>query len=714
MRKSLTQAVAHLPRPLRRRSYLSHLRFRSSEISALLFKLAETRSEREQAFRVLHDMYLRRGLIDPAESGLRCNVFSVLPSTALFVGMRETEVLSTMSLIEDSALGLPMEDLYSREITRLRSKRRRLAEVGALAVARGYRGKGLALMMYNLMFRWAHFYRGVDDLVIAVNPRVADFYETILFFERIGEERIYASLKDAPAVALRLDLRTAVGKYRRAYDGKGGAKEASSPVANLYRFFLFDEYPNLQLPRGAGEVRLSPPPAWDASDVRELLERQRMKPEALSAAERRVLFAAYPELARGHSRPGRPRPRRRERILFVGEAVTLAHVARPIALAGLLDAENYEAVLAYDPRFAKILSTSPWPHRPIRSISCESFLGSLASGSPVYDADTLRDYVREDLDLLADVRPEIVVGDFRLSLAVSARIANVPYMALTNACWSPYADQQIPLGEHPLRKLVGVAGAQSLFRMVRPIALAYHCRPLNRVRQDFGMPTLGSDLRKVFTEGDYTLYADIPDLLPTSGLPANHHYLGALLWSPVAALPVWWKGLRDDRPLLYVTLGSSGRSDLLAPMLEALSVLPVQVVAATAGRATVRPVPDNARVAEFLPGELAARRSQLVICNGGSPTTHQALCAGVPVLGIASNMNQLLNMEGICRAGAGRVLRAADASPDAVVSAVRVMMADPGYATAARRLAQRFAAYDPGARFRELVSRIPRAGSAVA
>ena len=77
-------------------------------------------------------------------------------------------------------------------------------------------------------------------------------------------------------------------------------------------------------------------------------------------------------------------------------------------------------------------------------------------------------------------------------------------------------------------------------------------------------------------------------------------------------------------------------------------------------------------------------------------------------------MNQLLNMEGICRAGAGRVLRAADASPDAVVSAVRAMMADPGYAAAARRLAQRFAAYDPGARFRELVSRIPRAGSAVA
>jgi hypothetical protein len=48
------------------------------------------------------------------------------------------------------------------------------------------------------------------------------------------------------------------------------------------------------------------------------------------------------------------------------------------------------------------------------------------------------------------------------------------------------------------------------------------------------------------------------------------------------------------------------------------------------------------------------------------------------------------------------------------VSAVAAMLADPGYAAAARDLAVRFAAYDPGSRFRELVARIPRAGSAVA
>ncbi|HYT32041.1 MAG TPA: hypothetical protein VEO37_05565, partial [Thermoanaerobaculia bacterium] len=196
MSSSWAKALENLPRPIKRRSYLRHLRFHEGELRNLTFKLAETAEEREQAFRVLHDMYVRRGLLDPSLSGLKLNVFSLLPTTAIFIGIREGRVLSTMSLVEDSPLGLPMEDLYADAVEKVRSRGGRLAEVGALAVGRGARGKGLALQMYNLMFRWAQFHRSVDDLVIAVHPRVRDFYETLLLFDKIGGERRYSSLKD--------------------------------------------------------------------------------------------------------------------------------------------------------------------------------------------------------------------------------------------------------------------------------------------------------------------------------------------------------------------------------------------------------------------------------------------------------------------------------------------------------------------------------------
>ena len=39
---------------------------------------------------------------------------------------------------------------------------------------------------------------------------------------------------------------------------------------------------------------------------------------------------------------------RRPRVLFIAEAVTLAHVARAVTLAGGLDSYRYEVILAYD------------------------------------------------------------------------------------------------------------------------------------------------------------------------------------------------------------------------------------------------------------------------------------------------------------------------------------------------------------------------------
>ena len=87
------------------------------------------------------------------------------------------------------------------------------------------------------------------------------------------------------------------------------------------------------------------------------------------------------------------------RVLFFAEAVTLAHVARPIALAQGLGAAGHEVVVACDPRYHGFLAHEPWQTLALHSISSARFLRALASGSPVYDAETLRAYVRQDLEL---------------------------------------------------------------------------------------------------------------------------------------------------------------------------------------------------------------------------------------------------------------------------------------------------------------------------
>lgn len=163
---------------------------------------------------------------------------------------------------------------------------------------------------------------------------------------------------------------------------------------------------------------------------------------------------------------------------------------------------------------------------------------------------------------------------------------------------------------------------------VPSVDLALYCLPLNWLRRKHGLSSLGWDLCRIFTDGDYTLYADVPELVPTYNLPANHRYLGPVLWSPDVKPPTWWHSLPTDRPIIYATLGSSGGKNLLQVVLNALADLPVTVIAATAGRNHLKNVPANAFVADYLPGEAAAARSAVVLCNGGSPTTQQALAAG--------------------------------------------------------------------------------------
>jgi UDP:flavonoid glycosyltransferase YjiC (YdhE family) len=245
--------------------------------------------------------------------------------------------------------------------------------------------------------------------------------------------------------------------------------------------------------------------------------------------------------------------------------------------------------------------------------------------------------------------------------------------------------------------------AQALFDFVHPLAFALHTIPLNRVRREFGLTYMGWDLRGIYTWADQTLYADIPELIPTRNLPANHHYIGPVFWSPGTQCPNWWKKLPSERPMIYITLGSSGRSTLLPTVLEALADMPVTSVAATAGRITMNKLPNNAFVADYLPGDAAAARSQLVICNGGSPTTQQSIAQGTPVLGIPSNLDQHLNMLAVRRRGAGETIRSEQVSARKVREIAMGMLETPLYTQAAARLAREFSNYRATDRFAQLV-----------
>lgn len=387
----------------------------------------------------------------------------------------------------------------------------------------------------------------------------------------------------------------------------------------------------------------------------------------------------------------------RHRVLFVSESVTLAQLVRLFVLARGLDPRRYEVHFAASGGDDRIFEGTEFRRWRVEGTAPEEALRAAARGRLPSRA-ALRRQVAADRALFEAVAPDVVVGDFRLSLTTSAPLAGLPLLTLINAYWSPHRiPAALPMPEHPLVRLFGVKRAEAQFQRAAPVALRLAARPLNALRRENGLPELG-DLPRALTFGTRTLFPDVPELVPLSETSPDQVFLGPVLWAPSGARPSWWTEPLGS-PLVYVTLGSSGDVSVLPTVLRALEALPVKVMLATAGRVAAGSFGPRVFAAEFLPGDEAARRAQLVITNGGSSTGYQALREGRPVLGLPSNLDQYLAMSAIERFGAGLLVRSGTATAEEVAKAARRLLEDSSYTEAAGRAQRALAAADPHQRF---------------
>ncbi|HEY2893450.1 MAG TPA: long-chain N-acyl amino acid synthase [Pirellulales bacterium] len=174
----------------------------------LTYGLARTTRQRRGAFALVHQAYVRAGLGEPNSLGLRVTPHQILPTSQVFVGVINDMVVSTVSLIGDGQLGLPMEKMFNWEVQELRKSGERLAEVSCLADRRQDVRRFLTTFreLTRLMAQFAR-YEGIGSLLITVNPRHVKFYTHYLGFvpicQRIAD---CPHVQNRPAVALRLEF----------------------------------------------------------------------------------------------------------------------------------------------------------------------------------------------------------------------------------------------------------------------------------------------------------------------------------------------------------------------------------------------------------------------------------------------------------------------------------------------------------------------------
>lgn len=173
----------------------------------ITYRIAKTQYERAAAFNLVYEAYVETGLIEANRFRMRVTPFHLLPTTNIFIAVCRDEVIGTVSLIGDGDLGLPMDCIYDGEVNALRDAGYSLGEVSCLAHRRQHVKQTLPLFvqMTRLMAQHAR-HSGMDQFLIAVHPRHAQFYMRFMGFEQIGDERSFPSVRNNPAVACALNF----------------------------------------------------------------------------------------------------------------------------------------------------------------------------------------------------------------------------------------------------------------------------------------------------------------------------------------------------------------------------------------------------------------------------------------------------------------------------------------------------------------------------
>ncbi len=300
-RRLARRLFAALPTALRFGLYRRAMDFAPAQGGTLELKIAHTQAELEQCFALLHDAYVASGFMRPHPSGLRVTPYHALPTTTTLCAKVGEQVVGTLSIVREGVFGFPMQTAF--DISSVRAKEGRIAEISALAVHPRYRKTGGSVLfpLMKFMYEYCTKYFDTRHLLIAVNPGHIEMYESLLFFQRLTAQTVdhYDFANGAPAVGATLDLQEAPAIFERAYGHKPGRR-------NLHRYFCHTTLSAIQFP--PRPWHLSNDPVLTPALMDHFFNQRTQGFDGLEERKRRLLHSLYPGAAWAAVLPHLPAP----------------------------------------------------------------------------------------------------------------------------------------------------------------------------------------------------------------------------------------------------------------------------------------------------------------------------------------------------------------------------------------------------------------------
>jgi UDP:flavonoid glycosyltransferase YjiC (YdhE family) len=304
--------------------------------------------------------------------------------------------------------------------------------------------------------------------------------------------------------------------------------------------------------------------------------------------------------------------------------------------------------------------------------------------------------------VIGQVQPDALVCDFFLYGALAAgEAAGTPTAALVHNCtlgWPLPGHPLPPPGSTPLGGPRGWARDRAWAAAYRHVARREGASFLDAARTALGLPALVAPPQEQVTRADRVLVMGTPtfEFPLRRPLPANVRYIGTILDANPSAS--WEPALDGEQPWVLVSLSTlpQGQGPVMRNVLEAIARLPIRAVV-TLGPTLTQESFDtatNVQFETFVPHEAVLPHVSAVVTQCGLSTISKTLARGLPMVCLPILGDQPSNAARIERLGAGLRL-SPDAPPTQIGNAIRRLLEEPAFRTAAEEYASTIDGQDP-------------------
>ena len=257
----------------------------------LKIKFASTSDEFIEAMQLIHKVYVRKGLVTSDKKKPYFSPHLILPNNRLVIAIKKDRIIGTISLIEDSPIGVPMDNVHLVETTSFRQKNIKFAEIGSFAIAPEYQHHGITFLLYKAIFLYVCSHRNIESILIAVHPRVAEVYKKLFKFEQIGMIQEYSTLNNAKSIPLRLNtVDTIEAIAKNNVFGEDGHSTSIEYLLNQHD----ETYHHCNIENRNND--LSYLPVWRESHIKKYFEECSVNIKKLPEKQREIIGWLYPTL----------------------------------------------------------------------------------------------------------------------------------------------------------------------------------------------------------------------------------------------------------------------------------------------------------------------------------------------------------------------------------------------------------------------------------